>query len=249
MDETTINEINALGEVEFDQTIDTDTVIASDQGVAVNGDVDDSAINTGINTGVMAGDDVDLDDSIVGNDNIQLNSTDAGALAIGGDATNAVGGNVNLGSGSLVDTSALGDAQVTVGDGNEVQGDVSVAAVGVDGPVNLAIGDDNAQQALEDNSTVTEGSFNLDASTNDSFNTDVADSFNTDVEDNDTEQNVIADSFNTDVEDNDVTTVSESFESKFESVFEDNDTQQFLTDTDLEEVTVVGDLNDVDLDG
>ena len=100
-------------------------------------------------------------------------------------------------------TDAHGDAQVTVGDGNEVQGDTSVALHGVDGPVNLAIGDDNAQQAAEDNSETIEDSYNRDHSANDSFN----------------------------------------------EKFEDNDLFQQSTDTDLEEITIVGDLNDVDLDG
>jgi hypothetical protein len=248
MENITINQVNALGDVDLDQDIDTDTVIASDGGVAVNGDVDDSAVNTGVNTGIIAGDDVDLDDSIVGNGNMQLNDATVGAFALGGNATNAQGENVNLGSGTLVDTHAGGDAQVTVGDGNEVQGDVSVAMAGVDGPVNLAIGDDNAQQGLEDNSTTIEDSFNLDASTNDSFNTEIDDSFNESYEDNDSYQTTVEDSFNETIEDNDVFSSVVDVDEHFTSIFEDNDTTQLLTDTDLEEVTVLGDANDIDLD-
>ena len=247
MENITINEINALGDVDLDQDIDNESVTALAGGVAVNGDVEESAVNTGVNTGIMAGDDVDLDDSVVGNNNVQANHTDAGALALGGDATNAQGENVNLGSGTLVDTQALGDAQVTVGDDNEVAGDTNVALQGVDGPVNLAIGDDNAQQAAEDNSTTIEDSFNTDASVNDSFNATVEDSFNASFEDNDSFSETIEGSFNTDVEDNDVLSQTLSVEENFTSVFEDNDLFQTATDIDLEEVTVLGDANDIDL--
>lgn len=249
MADANINEINALGEVEFDQDIDNEQVVALDGGVAANGDIEESAVNTGINTGILAGDDVTLQDSVLGNGNFQVNDSSAGAFAIGGDATNAQGENVNLGSGTLVDTAALGDAQVTVGDGNEVQGDVNVAAVGVDGPLNLAIGDDNAQQGLEDNSTTISDSFNLDASVNDSFNLDVTDSGNLSVEDNDVTESTVTDSGNLSVEDNDLTSISESFESNFSSVFESNDTTTSVFDLDMEEITVLGDANDVDLDG
>jgi len=248
MDETNINELNALGDIDFDQTVDSDSVVATDGGVAANGTIDESAINTGINTGVMAADDADLSDSILGDGNFQINDGQLGAVAIGGDATNAGGENVNLGSGTLVDTSAGGDAQVTAGDGNGVMGDVDIAVGGVDGPFNLAVGDDNAQQAQEDNSSTISDSFNTDQSNNDSFNTSVADSFNAVHEDNDTISSTISDSGNFASEDNDTNILSADFETNFSSIVEDNDTQQFLNDTDLEEINVLGDGNDVDLD-
>ena len=59
MQNVTITEITGKGDVDFDQAIDTDTVIASGGGVAVNGAVSQSAFNTGLNTGIIAGDDVE----------------------------------------------------------------------------------------------------------------------------------------------------------------------------------------------
>ena len=249
MENITINSINALGDVDLDQDIDNESVVAIGGGIAVNGDVEDSALNSGVNTGIIAGDDVDLDDSVVGNNNVQANDSSFGAFAVGGDATNATGENVNLGSGTLVDTETLGDAQVTVGDGNDVAGDTNVALQGVDGPVNLAIGDDNAQQAVEDNSETVEDSFNTDASVNDSGNVSLADSFNASFEDNDSFTSTVEDSFNTTLEDNDATLIETSFEENFSSVVEDNDSFKELLDLDQESVAVLGDANDIDLDG
>ncbi|MCC6438543.1 MAG: hypothetical protein IT196_26210, partial [Acidimicrobiales bacterium] len=95
MKNVTITDISG-DDVDFDQKIDSDSVTALAGGVAVNGDVDDSAINTGVNTGIMAGDDVDLDHSVVGNDNTQLNDSTVGAFSGRGDATNIQGENVNM---------------------------------------------------------------------------------------------------------------------------------------------------------
>lgn len=249
MENITINSINALGDVDLDQDIDNEAVTALGGGIAVNGDVEESALNSGVNTGIIAGDDVDLQDSVVGNNNVQANDSDFGAFAVGGDATNATGENVNLGSGTLVDTDAFGDAQVTVGDDNEVAGDTNVALAGIDGPVNLAIGDDNAQQAAEDNSETVEGSYNEDHSVNDSGNVSLADSFNASFEDNDSHTSTIEDSFNKSLEDNDTTIIETSFEQNFSSVVEDNDSLQDLINLDQESVAVLGDANDIDLDG
>ena len=187
MENVTITELNSQGDVDFDQDIDTDTVMASGGGIAVNGDVEDSAFNTGFNSGIMAGDDVDLDDSIVGDGNTQLNDSDIGAFAARGNATNAVGENVLLGSGDLVDIDAEGDAQAVTGNGNDVKGDIDVDLEHVDGPVNMAFGDGNSQNALEDNSTNYEDSFNEDYSVEDSYNTRYEDSYNSHYEDNDTD--------------------------------------------------------------
>ena len=50
------------GDVDFDQKVENKTTTALKGGVAVDGDVEDSVINTGVNRGVIAGDDVDLED-------------------------------------------------------------------------------------------------------------------------------------------------------------------------------------------
>lgn len=188
-------------DVHFDQTIDSDSVVAAAGGVAVNGNVEDSALNTGINTGIMAGDDVKLDDSIVGRGNTQINDSDVGAFAGRGDATNAVGENVNLGSGDLTDVDTkFGDAQVVTGHANEVTGDVTTDVSHADGPINVAVGDDNDQQALEDNSTNIEDSFKLDKSVDGSFNEATKIDAALNFEDNDSSQHVTEGSFNTEVD-------------------------------------------------
>ena len=150
MKNVTITDIESKGDVDFDQNVDTDTVIAGAGGIAVNGDVSESVFNTGRNSGVMAGDDVDLDDSIVGNDNTQINDSDVGAFSGRGDATNVQGEKVNMGSGDLIDVDSHGDAQVVTGHFNTVTGDIDASHS--DGPINLAVGEDIAQQAQEDNS-------------------------------------------------------------------------------------------------
>jgi hypothetical protein len=185
MRNVTITEISG-SDVAFDQHIDTDTVIASSGGIAVGGSVGRSAFNTGVNTGVVAGGEVALDRSVLGNGNTQLSDSTVGAFAQGGIATNVAGENVNMGSGDLIDVDAGGDAQVTNGHFNRVAGDTTVGLHGVDGPVNLAVGDGNRQTALEDNSTTVEDSFNHSTDVRGSFNTLLEDSFNTFVEDNDT---------------------------------------------------------------
>ena len=178
VDNRTVTEINARGDVDFDQRIDTRTVVATKGGVAVDGDVEDSAINTGKNTGVLAGDDVELEDSIVGDGNTQLNDSEVGAFSGRGNATNITGENVNTGSGDLTSVRAGGDAQVADGNGNRFSGDTDVEFDRVDGPANVIVGDENAQQGQEDNSTRAEDSFNTDASTEGSHNTAVEDSGN-----------------------------------------------------------------------
>jgi hypothetical protein len=152
MKNVTITDIDSKGDVDFDQNIDTDTVIAGAGGIAVNGEVSDSVFNTGRNSGIMAGDDVDMEDSIVGNGNTQLNDSEVGAFSGRGNATNVQGENVNMGSGDLIDVDSHGDAQVVTGNGNDVTGDVDVDASHSDGPVNVAVGEDIRQQAQQDNS-------------------------------------------------------------------------------------------------
>ena len=81
VDNRVVTEINARGDVDFDLAVENETVIADDGAVAVGGNVEESAINTGVNTGVIAGDDVGLSDSIIGDDNLQANLTAAPAPA------------------------------------------------------------------------------------------------------------------------------------------------------------------------
>jgi hypothetical protein len=249
MKNVTITELNAHDDIWFDQDIDTDTVIASDGAVAVNGDVEESVLNTGTNTGIIAGGDVELDDSIIGHGNTQLNDSEIGAYADHGVATNIEAeGHVNTGSGDLLDVDAYGDAQVVTGHGNEVVGDVEFDAEGADGPINFALGDGNHQQALEDNSTEINDSFNTDNSVEDSFNTSYQDSFNSTFEDNDSSTTLVEDSFNSEYEDND--SFSETFQSSWDdhSVVEDNDTWMTEIDNDVEVAEVWGEGNDVELD-
>ena len=248
MKNVTITELNSTGDVYFDQDIDSNTVIASAGGVAVNGDVDESAFNTGVNTGIMAGDDVDLEDSIVGNGNTQMNDSTIGAFAAHGSALNAQGENVLVGSGDLVDIDAEGDAQAVTGNGNDVMGDATVDLHNVDGPVNMAFGDGNHQQAVEDNSTTYEDSFNYDASTDGSYNTLVEDSFNEHYEDNDTTETSWHDSFNESYDDSDTTTWDWSSEEHESSSYQDDDTYTLAAEVEDNEVDVWGDDNDVALD-
>ena len=186
MKNVTITDISGR-DVDFDQAIDTDTVIASGGGVAVNGDLSDAAVNTGYNSGILAGDDVDLDDSIVGDGNTQVNDSTVGAFAARGNATNVTGENVNMGSGDLLDVDAEGDAQVAHGNANRFTGDVTTDLQNVDGPINLAIGDENRQNALEDNSTNFEDSFNTRTEDNDTtrWDWDSHDETTSTFEDND----------------------------------------------------------------
>lgn len=196
VDNRTITTITAKGDVTFDQKVDNTTTIADKGGVAVSGDVEGSAVNTGLNKGIIAGDDVNANDTIIGDDNIQLNDSTAGAVAGQGDATSITGENVNTGSGDLTDVDAQGDAQVVSGNGNQVTGDTSIEVSDTDGPLNVAAGNDIQQQGLEDKSTNVNDSFNADNSVEDSGNSLVQDSFNlTDTETNNTDVSLSSASF------------------------------------------------------
>ena len=248
MKNVTITEISG-SDVDFDQTIDSDSVIALAGGVAVNGDVDDSAINTGVNKGIMSGDDVSLDHSVVGDDNVQMNGSQVGAFAQRGNATNIQGENVNMGSGDLIDVDTDGgDAQLVNGNGNQTFGDIDVDASHSDGPANFVFGDGNQANALEDNSTNIKDSFNTDNSVEDSGNTVYEDSFNYHEEDNDTSLLKVQDSFNYSEEDNDLTKLSVEETYTDNSTYEDNDTAEWdarfaHTELDLDHA----DGNDIDL--
>jgi len=249
MAEVNINEINAKGDVDFDQAVDSDTLIAGAGGIVAGGNIEDSALNTGRNSGIMAGDDVDLEDSVVGDGNTQINDSDVGAFAARGNATNIAGENINMGSGDLLDVdTAGGDAQIVNGDGNQTFGDIDVDSSGSDGPSNFVFGTGNSANALEDNSTNIRDSFNTDNSIDDSFNTRIDDSFNTKTIDTDVTETNIDDSFNETNEDNDLTRLD--FESNFEdnSVFQDNDRFEASLDIDNNDVDVFdSDDNDIDV--
>lgn len=257
MDNKTITEIagsdhlgsDHLGsDIAFDQDIDTDTVIASSGGVAVNGDVKDSAINTGVNKGIMAGDDVSLDDSILGDDNLQVNDSELGAFALGGDATSASGEDVNLGSGAIFDVDAHEDVTIVTGSGNDVVGDVDVDVDDASGPVNVAVGEGNSQQAIEDQSTTIEGSFNADYSVEDSYNEATRTDTEVSYEDNDTTEYVVEDSFNLALEDNDVMTTELQFSEEDSSSYSSNDSWHEELEIEAQMAEVYGDGNEVDFD-
>ena len=248
MNNQTITELSGH-DIDFDQTLDSDSVTALAGGVAVNGSVEDSAINTGVNTGIMAGDDVSLDHSTVGNGNVQFNDSTVGAFAQRGSATNIEGENVNMGRGDLIDVDTDGgDAQVVNGNGNKTFGDIEVDASNSDGPANFVFGDRNSANALEDNSTNIEDSFNTDNSIDDSFNKSYEDSFNKSYEDNDTYETTVQDSGNIHTEDNDLTKFSWEKNVTDNSTTEDNDTFEWAAswkelDVDLHHA----DNNDLDL--
>jgi hypothetical protein len=248
MKNVTITDISAHDDVDFDQAIDTDTVIASGGGVAVNGNLSDSAVNTGYNSGILAGDDVHMDDSIVGDGNTQLNDSTVGAFSGRGNATNVTGENVNMGSGDLLDVDAEGDAQVAHGNGNRFMGDVDTNLHNVDGPINLAIGDENRQSAIEDNSTTYEDSYNTDNSMSDSYNERYEDSYNETYEDNDSTSTSVEDSFNQRYEDNDTSSWDWDSHNESTSTYEDNDSYKAELDYEEQHVDVWGDDNEVELE-
>lgn len=249
VDNRTITEINARGDVDFDQKITNTTTVAGKGGVAANGDIKDSAINTGTNTGILAGNDVKLEDSVVGNNNTQVNDSTVGALAKNGNATNIEGKNVNTGSGDLIATdTGGGDAQLVNGNGNDVTGDVDVNAANSTGPTNVTLGDGNRSGASQDNSTNVDGSLNTDNSVSDSANTSAQDSFNSTTQNNDTTLVTVDDSLNSSAQNND-TSIFDLQQSETASGFSsDNDSLSSSSAFAGSEVDVLGSNNDVNLD-
>ena len=248
MKNVTITEISG-SDVDFDQTIDSDTVTALAGGIAVNGSVKDSAFNTGRNSGIMSGDDTTLENSTVGNGNVQFNESTVGAFAQGGSATNIQGENLNLGSGDLIDVDTDGgDAQLVNGNGNQTFGDIALDAQGADGPINAVFGNGNRTSAVEDNSSTTKGSFNTDNSVEDSFNTKLEDSFNESYEDNDTSSTTVQDSFNESYEDNDTSVLDLQASYEDNSTYEDNDSFSAHAEVDVTDVDLWHAMdNDIDI--
>jgi hypothetical protein len=80
--------INTNNVVHDGGELNQNIVQGDDGAVVAGGNIEDSAVNTGNLDGVQAGGDVDIDDSIVGDDNVVVKDSDVDALAIGGDATN-----------------------------------------------------------------------------------------------------------------------------------------------------------------
>lgn len=62
-------------------------IVQSDEGaIAIGGDVEDAAVNSGQIDGVQAGGDVDIEDAVVGDANTAILDSDVDNLAVGGDA-------------------------------------------------------------------------------------------------------------------------------------------------------------------
>lgn len=181
-------EVNAKGDVKnVDINVSPTNTTATQGGVAAAGDIDDSAVNTGSVEGVQnAGDgEVDAEDAVIGDKNTVVKDSDVGAIAVGGDAENTDidGKNVVVGDGELNNSEVEGDGTAVAGKGNDTAGDTDVDVDDVDGPVNVAAGDDNEQGAAEQDTTV------VDQSQTDNS-----------VETTDIEENVAVD---TSIEDND----------------------------------------------
>ena len=115
---TSDSNIDARGKfvnIEDNDDTTSETNVARVGGIVVDGDVSNSAVNSGVVQGILAGDDVDADGVIVGDGNTQLDDVNAGAFALGGDATNAdvdvddVDGNLNLAIGEDINQLAEQD--------------------------------------------------------------------------------------------------------------------------------------------
>jgi hypothetical protein len=172
----------------LDVDIRPEITTATKGGVAAGDDIDDSSVNTGSFQGIQNSGHgfVDAQDAIIGNGNMVFENSEIGAFALGGNASNTEidGENVLLGGGVLNNAEVHGDGQAVAGMGNDVQGDTNVALLGVDGPVNLAIGDNNDQSALEVNETFIDQSYTDNSVTEYTSETTV--DYTSTYEDNDT---------------------------------------------------------------
>ncbi len=215
VDNRIITEINAQGDVKnVEIEIKPNNTTATDGGVAAGDDIDDSAVNTGSVKGVQnAGEgQVDAEDAIIGDKNTEIEDSEIGAIAQGGDASNTDidGENVLVGDGELNNSEVDGDGTAVAGKGNDTAGDTDVKVEDVDGPVNVAAGDANDQAAAEQDTTV------VDQSQTDNS-----------VETTDIEENVAVD---TTVEDND--SFSQDDNSSFTQSEEDTNIFAEVEDSD-----------------
>lgn len=154
---------------------DNEAIIDSEVGAAAFGSGDATNVDDGSN---FVGGDGTIQNVGPGGDANAVTSTGSGDVAV---AQQSEVDDSNIGSGSN-ESIDIDDSNVAFGGGDA--GDTDVDIDDVDGPVQVATGDDNNQTALNDESFNAEDSFNTDNSV------EVEDSFN--VEDN----LVAEDSFN-----------------------------------------------------
>ena len=209
-DNSVVTNVNAEDGAHVDITNDNDTVTASGDGAVAGGEDSDfegvatgdgavaagddieGNVNTGTNTGVI-GDDADIDDSIFGDGNTQVN--DAEGTVVMGD------GNVVATEGSQAAGDDLSDDDITIDDS-------TLNGSNVGGSGNTAVQDNDTNISDDDvTTTVTDIDNSVDNSIEDSF--DVEDSFDTDNSVNDSFN--AEDSFTTDSSVNDSFTAEDSF--------------------------------------
>ncbi len=161
--------VNDSYNTDIDLDIDNSRqVFANDGGVAAGGDLT-GTINTGALKGVQSGGPTAINESTIGDGNINLENV-SGNVALGGSVTDIDGGAgpINFG-GTQFNTTALGgNANTIVGDGNDVSGDQAAYVAGNEGPTNVNFGDDVGQKAVETNDNDVDNSVDI----TDSFTSD-----------------------------------------------------------------------------
>ncbi|MFN8022221.1 MAG: IniB N-terminal domain-containing protein [Acidimicrobiales bacterium] len=205
-DNSVTTNVNAEDGAHVDITNDNDTVTASGDGAVAGGedsdfegvatgdgavaagDDIDGNVNTGTNTGVI-GDDADIDDSIFGDGNTQVNDAE-GTVVLGDDNVTATGGSQAAGDDLSDDDITIDDSDLNGsnvgGSGNTAvqdndtsisDDDVTTTVTDIDTTVTTDI-DNSVDNSIDDSFNATD-SFDTDNSVNDSFTAE--DSFNTDA--------------------------------------------------------------------
>ncbi len=106
------------------------TNIQGDDGAVVaGGNIEDSAVNTGIVDGVQAGGDVDIDDSTIGDGNTTIEDSDVDALAIGGDATSIDIDSTTAPAEEAIDETPIPEPVEETFDAAEAAADADAAAI------------------------------------------------------------------------------------------------------------------------